>query len=161
LEKNSQSNQVSVEITVLSGSEKLAIRKVNFRLEYEINTPVALVDITPGIIISSENVKIEKRPSNYPEPADWKSPYGLAAKRTIPANAIVRADMVGSIESQIILKRNQSVIIRIEHPGFVITATGKTLQNGKVGDFIKVRNVDSQRIIIVKVNEDGSVEPVL
>ena len=161
LNKNIQGNQVSVEIAVLSGGKNIGSRSVSFRLEYDNRTSVAVTDIAAGTVITSDNVKIEKRPSNSPEPADWKSPYGLLAKRAIQANTVVRDDMVGSAESQIIIKRNQNIIIRVEKPGFSITAVGKTMQDGKVGDFIKVRNVDSQRIIIAKVNEDGSVEPVL
>jgi flagella basal body P-ring formation protein FlgA len=159
-EKNIQANQVNVEIAIFSGDKKIGTRSVVFRLEYEFRTLVAVADIAPGEIITSENVKIERRPSNYPEPSDWKLPYGLLAKRAIKANSEIRDDMLCSAELQTIIKRNQNVIIRIEKPGFVITAVGKTLQDGKTGDFIKVRNVDSQRIIIARVNEDGSVEPV-
>jgi len=60
----------------------------------------------------------------------------------------------------IIVERNQNVCIRIDRGGLVVTATGKTMQPGKLGERIKVRNVDSQRVILVKVNEDGTVEPV-
>ena len=157
---NIQGTQVSVTITVFSGEKKIGSRSVAFRLEYEIRTAVAISDIAQGTVISTENVKIEKRPSNSPEPSDWKLPYGLIAARAIAANTVIRDDMIGTVGPQIIIKRNQSVIIRIEKPGFLITAIGKTLQDGKAGDFIKVKNADSQRIIIVKVKEDGSVEPV-
>jgi flagella basal body P-ring formation protein FlgA len=34
------------------------------------------------------------------------------------------------------------------------------MQDGRAGDYIKIRNVDSQRIIIASVNENGTVEPV-
>lgn len=159
LDKNVRGNQVSVNIAVLSDKKNIGTRSISFRLEYENRTPVAVVDIAPGTIINSENVKIEKKISNYPEPADWKSPYGLLAKRAIPANTVIRSDMIGTAEPQTVLKRNQNVIIRIEKPGFIITAAGIAMQNGKTGEFIKVRNVDSQRIIIAKVNEDGTVEP--
>jgi flagella basal body P-ring formation protein FlgA len=159
-DKNIRGSQVNVEITVFSGDKKIGSRNAVFRLEYESRTPVAVVDIEQGTVLSSENVKIEKRPSGSPEPEDWKLPYGLLAKRAILANTVIRDNMVGSSEPQTVIKRNQNVIIRIEKPGFVITAVGKTMQDGKAGDFIKARNVDSQRIIIVKVNEDGTVEPV-
>jgi flagella basal body P-ring formation protein FlgA len=35
------------------------------------------------------------------------------------------------------------------------------MQDGKAGDYIKVRNMDSQRIIMARIGEDGNVEPVL
>ncbi|MHC4762939.1 MAG: flagellar basal body P-ring formation chaperone FlgA, partial [Planctomycetota bacterium] len=60
----------------------------------------------------------------------------------------------------ILLKRNQNVVIKVDRLGLLITAIGKTMQDGRVGEYIKVRNVDSQRIIMAKVSEDGSVEPV-
>ncbi len=57
--------------------------------------------------------------------------------------------------------RNESVVIRVEMPGLVVTAMGKTMQDGHTGEHIKVRNLDSQRIILCRVNEDGTVEPIL
>jgi flagella basal body P-ring formation protein FlgA len=154
-------NQSKVEITVLSGGNKIGVREVNFGLKYNFRQAVTKADIPAGGVISPENIKIEKSLSNYPEPADWKPPYGLIAKRRLPANTVLRSNMVGALKSQIIVKRNQNVVIRIEKPGFLITAMGKTMQDGRVGEYIKIRNVDSQRIIQARINEDGSVEPVL
>ncbi len=34
------------------------------------------------------------------------------------------------------------------------------MQEGRAGEYIKVRNVDSRRVISAKVNKDGTVEPV-
>jgi len=68
--------------------------------------------------------------------------------------------MVGQVKHEPIVKRNQNVIIRIDRLGLEVTAIGKTMQQGIAGEYIKVRNVDSQRIILAKVNEDGTVEPV-
>jgi flagella basal body P-ring formation protein FlgA len=42
-----------------------------------------------------------------------------------------------------------------------VTALGKAMQTGQEGEYIKVRNMDSQRIILCKVNQDRTVEPVL
>jgi flagella basal body P-ring formation protein FlgA len=41
-----------------------------------------------------------------------------------------------------------------------VTATGKAMEKGRLGECIKVKNIDSQRVILAKVNEDGTVEPV-
>jgi flagella basal body P-ring formation protein FlgA len=155
------SDQANVQIVVLQEGKQIGIREVTFRLKYNCRTVVALVDIPAGAPISAENVKIENTISSHPEPADWKPPYGLIAKRHLPANTVLGANMVAPAGRPVVVGRNQSVIIRLEKPGLLVTAVGKTLENGRAGEHIKVRNVDSQRIILARVNEDGTVEPVL
>ncbi|MFC1795401.1 flagellar basal body P-ring formation chaperone FlgA, partial [Planctomycetota bacterium] len=154
-------NQARIEIAVLSGSNKIGVRQVTFALIYDRQQAVTKVDIPAGSVISPENIKIEKIQSNNPGLSDWKPPYGLITKRRLPANTVLVTNMLGPLKSPIIVKRNQNVLIRIESPGFLITAAGKTLQDGRAGEYIKVRNMDSQRIIMAKISEDGSVEPVL
>ena len=154
-------NQARVEITIFSGGKKINVREVIFGLKYNAAQAVTKVDIHAGAVISPGNVKIEKTTSSYPESSNnWKPPYGLIAKRRIPAKTVLRPNMLGPVKSPIIAKRNQKVVIRIDRPGFLITAFGKAMQDGRAGEYIKVRNVDSQRIILVRVKEDGSMEPV-
>jgi len=154
-------NQARVEITIFSGGKKIDVREVIFGLKYNAAQAVTKVDIHAGAVISPENVKIEKTTSSYPESSNnWRPPYGLIAKRQIPAKTVLRPNMLGPVKSPIIVKRNQKVVIRIDRPGFLITAFGKAMQDGRAGEYIKVRNVDSQRIILIRVNEDGSVVPV-
>ena len=161
LVNGSTGNQAKVQIIVLQDGKQIGSREVAFRLKYNCRTAVTLVDIPAGSVINSENVKIVNTLSSHPEPADWKPPYGLVVKRPLPANTVLTANMVAIAGRPIVVERNQSVVIRIEMPGLLITAIGKTMENGRAGEYIKVRNVDSQRIILAKVNEDGTVEPVL
>ena len=159
--RNNIKNRAKVKVTAMSQGQELGVRDVTFRLKYKCRQAVAKIDIARGVVIKPENVKIEQIISNYPESAGWKEPYGLVARRKLAANIVIRPDMVGLLEPPVIIKRNQNVIIRINRDGLAITATGKTMQQGKAGDYIKVRNIDSQRIILAKVNKDGTVEPVL
>lgn len=152
-------DQARVEIAVLSENKKIGVRQVTFSLVHECHQVVTKDDIPAGGVISPQNIKIEKIQSNDPEPADWKPPYGLIAKRPLPAGTALISNMLESLESPVILKRNQNVIIRIETPGFLVTAMGIALQDGRAGDYIKVRNMDSQRIILARIKEDGTVEP--
>jgi flagella basal body P-ring formation protein FlgA len=154
-------NQARVEIAVFCGGKKIGIREVVFRLKYNHRQAVTKMDIAAGEAISPENTRIEVKQSDTPEPADWQLPYGLIAKRPLAAGTVLHSSIVGPFETPTVLKRNQSVVIRVEGPGFLITAVGKTMQDGKAGEYIKVRNADSQRIILARINEDGSVEPVL
>jgi flagella basal body P-ring formation protein FlgA len=152
-------NQARVEIVVFSENKTIGVRQVIFTLVHECHQAVTKVDIPAGGVISSQNIKIEKIQSNDSEPADWKRPYGLIAKQPLPAGTVLVSNMLESLEPPVILKRNQNVVIRIETPGFLVTAMGIALQDGRAGDYIKVRNVDSQRIILARIKEDGTVEP--
>jgi len=153
-------NQSKVQIVIFGDGQQIGVREVTFRLKYNCRRAVASVDIARGAVISKENVRIEKALSNYPESANWSPPYGLIARRRLSANMVIHASMVGPVKPHILLKRNQSVVIRIDRGGLFITARGISLQPGSTGEYIKVRNVDSQRVILAKVNEDGTVEPV-
>ncbi len=45
--------------------------------------------------------------------------------------------------------------------GFVISGVGQAMESGRVGDLIRVRNIDSKRIIIVRIAGDGTGTPLL
>jgi len=153
-------NQARVQIAVFVGGREIAVREVTFRLKYNRRRAVTLVEFGAGAVISPENVKIENTVSNHPEPADWSPPYGLVTRRRVAANRVLYPDMVGPVEAKVVVERNQTVVIRVERPGFLVSAIGKSMQQARAGDYIKVRNVDSRRIILAKVNEDGTVEPI-
>ncbi|MBN2136649.1 MAG: flagellar basal body P-ring formation protein FlgA [Sedimentisphaerales bacterium] len=149
-----------VRIGAFSGGKEIGSREVRFRFKYKSHQVVTLSDLPAGAVISRDNVKIEQVVSDYPEPADWRAPYGLVAQRRLSRNTVLVKGMVGPAELPVLVKRNQNVVIRIDAGGLVITATGMAVEQGRAGDYVKVRNVDSQRIIMAKVHEDGTVGPV-
>ena len=153
-------NQVNVQIAVFVDGKQIGMRQVVFRLKYNCRRIVALTELRAGMPITAENTRIEEFVSNYPAPADWTPPYGLVAKHRIPANSVVHSNMIGIAQPEIIIKRNQRVVMRFERPGISITAIGQAMKDAGIGDVIKVRNIDSRRIVFAKVNEDGTVEPV-
>lgn len=158
--RNTAKNQAKVRIAVVQNGKQIGESEVTFRLQYKCRRAVTLVDIPAGATVNPENIKIESVISNQPEPADWKPPYGLIAKRLLPAKTELQPNMFGSVKPAVVIKRNQNVVIRIERPLLLVTAIGKAMQDGRTGEYIKVRNLNSQRIILTKVNYDGTVEPV-
>ncbi|MHC4475143.1 MAG: flagellar basal body P-ring formation chaperone FlgA [Planctomycetota bacterium] len=154
-------NRARVQVTVSAGGKRLGMREVIFQLQYNCRRAVALVDIAAGSAITAENTRIETAPSNYPEPANWQPPYGLIAKRPLGANTEIKPHMIGPAKPPLLFKRHQTVVVRIERPGFLVTVLAKALQPGHEGEFVKVQNVDSKRTILARVNKDGTVEPVL
>lgn len=160
LVKSNATDLARVEIGVLENGRQIDEREVVFRLQYECHNVVAQADIPKGAVIDSNNVRIEKGFSSVPEPVGWKPPYGLVARRPIEANTVIRAGMLAVLQPEVIIERNQAVVIQIQRPGLRVTAVGSAMEKGREGELIKVRNVDSQRIVVARVNEDGTVEPV-
>ena len=152
---------VTVQVRVVAGGRDMGVRDIPFRLKFEVRQAVTSKEIPQGAILTAENVKIEKRVSERPEPSDWRPPYGLVAARLLAADLEIHADMVDAPQPSILVRRNEAVMIRIQRPGLMVTAMGTSLQEGRAGESVKVRNADSNRIIVCKVNADGTVEPVL
>jgi flagella basal body P-ring formation protein FlgA len=175
--KINSKNQAKIRVTLSSDGKKLASRDITFLLKFNTQRLVAKVDVPSGAIVTPENMKLEKVVSNYPDPVDsaqllylriltnepkkLKTGGALIAKRSLKAGTVIRPGMIGTSKPQIILKRNQNVIIKFDKFGLLITATGKAMQDGRTGEYIKVQNVNSKRIIMARVLEDGTVEPVL
>ncbi len=152
---------VAVQIVVTADGKECGVREVPFRLKYQGHRVVTLQEIPEGTALTPENVKVETVELDQPEPAHWKPPYGLVAVRKLAAATEVRGDMTNTAEAPVVVLRNEAVVIRIQRPELVITAMGVALQEARAGEYIKVRNVDSSRVVLCKVNTDGTVEPML
>ncbi|MBN2133957.1 MAG: flagellar basal body P-ring formation protein FlgA [Sedimentisphaerales bacterium] len=152
---------VTVRISVAVDGKTVGSRDIPFRLRYQCRKVVAAREIAKGAILTPENVKVEAIVADRPEPADWRPPYGLVALRDVQTNVEIRADMIGAPESDVSIRRNETVVIRLERPGLLISAVGIALQQASAGEYVKVRNTDSNRVIVCRVNADGTVQPVL
>jgi flagella basal body P-ring formation protein FlgA len=159
--RNGARGYVTVQIAVTADGSEAGVRDIPFRLRYQCHRAVTLQEIPEGAMLTPENVKVETTDSDQPEPAGWQPPYGLAATRTLAADTEIRRDMVNSVQSPLIIRRNERVVIRVERPGLLVTAVGTALQEARAGEYVKVRNADSSRVIVCKVNADGTVEPML
>jgi flagella basal body P-ring formation protein FlgA len=160
LVSQSADGQTVVEISVMANGQSLGTRQVFLDAKYNTRRVVTLSVIGAGEAITPDNTKIETVVSDKPEPAGWKAPYGLIASRNLSAGAVVGQAAAKQAKPQIKVERNQSVVIKIDTPGIVVTAMGMAMQQGASGESIKVKNIDSQRIILARINEDGTVEPV-
>ena len=153
--------QAVVEVNVVEDGKQIDTRQVVLRPKYNARRVVTVSEVPAGAMLTADNTRIEKVISDEPEAADWAAPYGLVAARRIPTGTVITAAMARTPKAQVVIERNQTVVIKIERPGLVVTGMGKAMEQGKLGQCIKVRNIDSQRVILARVNEDGTVEPAL
>ncbi len=69
---------------------------------------------------------------------------GKALSRSILANMPLQESM---IEDSPVVKRGRRVELLVEAPGFAIRGAGELQQNGSVGDYVKVMNLSSKKIV--------------
>lgn len=159
--KNSISaTQTTVEVDVMLDGKKIGTDYVSYRPAYNSRRVVAITNVKAGEVISSNNIKIETVLSRYPE-RSWKSPIGLVAKRNIKSGQLIYGSLLANAKPEILIKRSAFVAIKISTAALSITANGQAMENGAFGETIRVRNVDSKKVIICKVNFDGTVSPVM
>jgi flagella basal body P-ring formation protein FlgA len=149
-------------VSVLEDGVNKGECEIVFKLVYACRRAIAQVNIPVGTVIRSEHIKIETVENSAPEPSGWSEPYGMVAKRLIKAGDVVSAKVAGPPVAPILIKRKQQVFLKIEKGGLYISALGEALEDGKVGDYIRVRrglNRDA-RIVVGCVKADGTIEPV-
>ncbi len=152
---------VAVRITILSDGRDVGQRTLLYRMVHLVRKVVTTRQLEPGDTISPQNTKVVVEESNRPQAEDWSPPYGTEARTRLAVGVEVRTGVISDEAAPVVIKRNTVVVLKIEGVGFLLTCHGTALQDGRAGDLIRVRNVDSKRVITAKVLEDGSVEPVI
>jgi flagella basal body P-ring formation protein FlgA len=157
----SPSGCAKVIVRARRGEKDLGKTEVLFRRGYLVQKVVATKDIEAGEKLSTDNATVVTIESLRPADGKFAPPWGMVATNTIRKGREVRDNLLRSPAQKVIVKRGQGVEMRIEGEGFAVRASGQALQDGKPGEFIKVRNIDTRRIVVAKVNPDGYVVPVL
>ncbi len=85
---------------------------------------------------------------------DPKQVIGLAAKRTLRAGKVILAT---DVSRPVIVKRGNRVLIVAASENLRITVPGIVEQKGAEGDFVRVRNLDSKKVIIAQVKDENTV----
>lgn len=162
LAKESPAGQIKIEITVTSGTANLGKTEAFFTIMYPAQQAVATKDIVPGEAISKDNSRIDIVPSETKPVDGWTAPYGMKAAGAIKAGTVLTSGTIQPPKPEILVKARQIVTMRlIIGDGFIITANGEAQQDGRAGDFIKVKNSDTKQMVIAKVAFDGTVEPMV
>lgn len=155
------SRQLRVRMVVNAGLQEIDRQDVVFQVRYRTGHLVATAPIPKGQALTPDNVVLQKGLTDHPEDVLTEIPYGKIVTTAVDPNSIIRPQILKDDLPPVLLKRNSSVVIRVYQPGLRITAMGTVLNDGRTGQVVKVRNNDSLRVILCKVNQDGSVEPVL
>ncbi len=113
-------------------------------------------DIPKGKILISEDLKIAeiefKRRSGYI--TEIENAVGKVAKRDIKKGMILKNSL---LKPDYKVKRRKNVKIIYRNKNINIELVGLALEDGAVGDVIKVKNISSGKVILCKVIKENTV----
>jgi flagella basal body P-ring formation protein FlgA len=154
-----------VTVAVMHEGVEIYRQELLFSVQYERKRPVAVERIEAGAVIGPDDVKLEAYLSNLPEEDGVFLPYGMIAKRAIDAGKPIEAVMVQPKEAPILVKRQQQVVLRIDSDALLISAHGQAMEDGRVGDLVRVRRgsraTNDERFVVGRVMQDGTVRPIV
>ncbi len=131
---------------------------VSGRIAVIIDTVKSTRRIKRGEIISSEDLvmvsekKTRFKNSLVTDPAEI---IGKRATRSIMADYEIQR---GMFQVPPAVEKGDRVVIRAESKSILITAAGKALEEGCIGDQIRVMNISSKKEIIATVSKPSTVE---
>ncbi|GIW83047.1 MAG: hypothetical protein KatS3mg105_4854 [Gemmatales bacterium] len=132
----------------------------NVRLYQRVAVAVARID--PGQRIDANKVYVDRRLTEEGREtlADPDAVIGRRAKRTIrPGHVITVADLSAPSDDAPIAVKRMDLVKAIARVGYLQVSTLATaLQDGRVGDIIRVRNNGSKKIVSARVVDRGLVE---
>jgi len=141
----------------VDGVEK---KKVNLELEVIAKTTIYLAanNLPSGHIISSQDLDAAKVDTCDVNNRVITNPAILIGKKLRNSVQAGSPFLISMVESPSVVKKGDVVTIVVEKGALKITAYGLALQDGCVGQIVKVKNMDSHQEIFARVIDSSTVE---
>ena len=138
-----------------AAARRMSLRYTGLAVE-TLDVTILVRPLNRGEVIKPSDVTTERRPKGdmSGDYINAESAVGLAAKRPLRAGVTLNASDLMKPEA---VQRNEAVTIVYEIPGVVLTARGKALETGSIGDIVGVVNIQSNRTVQATVVAPGRV----
>ncbi|PWC57320.1 flagellin biosynthesis protein FlgA [Azospirillum sp. TSH7] len=129
---------------ILSGGH---VVELSGRADVEVTMPVPVRRIRPGEIIEASDLttirlSLDRAGAGFIASAD--SLIGQSPRRQLSTGRLVQ---VGSVGAPIVVQRNRPVTLVYEDGALLLAARGRALQEGGVGDTVRVMNIASSTVV--------------
>lgn len=123
-----------------------------------VNLPILRHKVSKGEIITQDMLEELKYPkdkfSNFMI-KDENNITGKSAKRTLQPNKPIK---FSDLMSPVVINKGQKVTLQFNKNSLIIETLGVALEPGGLGDTIKLKNIDSGKIVIGRVKDHEMVE---
>ncbi len=137
----------SANMLIMDGEKTITAKPVSGRYNEEQEVPVLNKRLLNGNVIAKEDVVMQFFPatkSRQDTVMTADALLGKSPRHMISPNRPIRA---GELTSPAVLKKGGTVTMRYATPYMDISTTGEAQEEGTVGDVIRVRNMDSSKIV--------------
>ncbi len=152
---------VPIELAVSSRGETVESGVVRVRVESQQKVVVARRTLPRGSVLRPDDLKVELRDEKkVPDDAldEVESAIGQALVRSVGKGRPVTHALV---QPPPVVKRGQQVRIELRHGRLRIESLGRAQEDGRAGDWIRVRTTSSKREVSGRVDANGVVHVAL
>jgi len=148
-----------IPLSVVFNVNGLFQKKVSVTVDIEVLTEVVVTKRPIGRykMITEDDISLQQRDMSnlsFNIITNYEDVLGKRAKRAIDAKTVLRADL---IESPPLVRRGDIVSIIAESNALRITALGEVKEKGRMGERIRVVNLDSKKGIYARVLNSNTV----
>ena len=132
--------------------------RVAGRIARTVQVPVLRARVDQGAIITAADIELQDMPAdrlNRNLVADASDLIGQEAKRLLLPGQPVRTT---DVQRALAVQKNALVTMTVSQPGLMLSATGRAIDAGAVGDVVQVVNVQSRKTIQAVVTGPNQVQ---
>ena len=148
-----QDGKIKAKITDISGK----VINISGKYDYAHTLPTLKYKIAKGDVISANAIKMQKFSISVNSSDIIKDSKLILGKEAKISLAPYKPVKFSQLKMKDIIKKKGEVIVRFIKGKIMIEATCLSLEAGKVGDMIKLKNLASGKIVKGRVQKDGTI----
>lgn len=157
LEADPVSGRWNATLYFFSENRNLPPRKVYGRYEEIIEVPVLTRKFAAGEVITGEDIGMQQLPSSRVRKTmilDVAQIVGKTPRKIISPDRPIREN---ELSSPVVISKGAAVQMNYRSGNMQIQALGEALEEGGIGDVIRLRNTDSRSVVRGKITAPGRV----
>lgn len=128
------------------------------KAEIAVDVPVPSRRVNAGEVLAQSDIAFIPMPIERIADGvltDGAALVGMEARRQLTAGRLIHR---GSVGAPLVVQRNKPVVVRFVDGALQLEARGRALQDGGVGDLVKVMNVASSAVVTGTVTGPNAVQ---
>jgi len=144
-------------VEVITGTGRVKTVQVPFRVFtkrklFVLNTAGKKDQVIKRGDLSVQETYMNGKGNEYP--SSFEDLTGKVLKKDVPVNTIITYQM---LEEPLAVQRGEIVSIIAENRKLLVMAKGKTIEKGRIGDIIRVKNISSGKEVAGRIADQNTV----